>query len=44
VKRYHVFLASPGDVNVERQHLRRFFDDYNRTTAHLWNAEFRVMA
>lgn len=40
---YHVFLASPGDVSVERQHVRRFFDDYNRHTAHLWNAEFRLV-
>jgi hypothetical protein len=40
---YHVFLASPGDVSAERQHVRRFFDDYNRHTAHLWNAEFRVV-
>lgn len=43
VQVYHVFLASPGDVNAERQHVRRFFDDYNRHTAHLWNAEFRVI-
>src|SRR5438128_7928653 len=43
VKHYHVFLASPGDVNIERRHVRRFFDDYNRSTAHLWNAEFRVI-
>ena len=40
---YHVFLASPGDVNGERQHVRRFFDDYNRSTAHLWGAEFKVI-
>ncbi len=43
VRVYHVFLASPGDVNAERQHVRRFFDDYNRSTAHLWGAEFRVI-
>lgn len=40
---YHVFLASPGDVNGERQHVRRFFDDYNRHTAHLWGAEFKLI-
>ncbi len=40
---YHVFLASPGDVNIERQHVRRFFDDYNRHTAHLWNAKFELI-
>ena len=28
---FHVFLASPGDVNKERQAVRNFFDDYNRT-------------
>jgi hypothetical protein len=43
LERYHVFLASPGDVNAERQAVRRFFDDYNRSTAHLWNVEFRVI-
>ncbi len=43
IKEYHVFLASPGDVNAERQHVRRFFDDYNRSTAHLWNARFVVV-
>src|SRR5262245_26972620 len=43
LKQYHVFLASPGDVNVEREHVRRFFDDYNRSTAHLWNVQFRVI-
>ena len=32
---YHVFLASPGDVNAERQHVRRFFDDDNRSTARI---------
>lgn len=26
VQIYHVFLASPGGVNTERQHVRRFFD------------------
>jgi predicted NACHT family NTPase len=40
---YHVFLASPGDVSSERQTVRRFFDDYNRHTAHIWNARFEVV-
>jgi hypothetical protein len=40
---YHVFLASPGDVNEERQAVRKFFKDYNRHTAHLWNAQFEVV-
>ncbi len=43
IKEYHVFLASPGDVNAERQHVRRFFDDYNRSSGHLWNARFVVV-
>ena len=30
LNQYHVFLASPGDVAAERQHVRQFFDDYNR--------------
>lgn len=40
---YHVFIASPGDVSVERQAVRRFFDDYNRHSAHIWNARFEVI-
>jgi hypothetical protein len=40
---YRVFLASPGDVAVERQAVRNFFDDYNRSTAHLWNARFDLV-
>lgn len=40
---YHVFLASPGDVGAERKHVRKFFDEYNRSTAHLWNARFEVV-
>ena len=40
---YHVFLASPGDVSAERQAVRRFFDNYNRHTAHIWNARFEVV-
>jgi hypothetical protein len=43
VHTYHVFLASPGDVSAERQAVRRFFDDYNRHTAHIWNARFEVI-
>lgn len=43
LKQYHVFLASPGDVQAERQFVRSFFDDYNRHTAGLWNARFEVI-
>jgi len=43
ISQYHVFLASPGDVGVERQHVRKFFERYNRQTAQLWNARFEVV-
>jgi hypothetical protein len=36
VRQYHVFLASPGDVNDERQIVRQFFERYNRHTAQAW--------
>jgi len=29
VKHYHVFLASPGDVQSERKAVREYFDSYN---------------
>src|SRR5690348_5464464 len=43
LKQYHVFLASPGDVASERQHVRAFFDNFNRHTAHTWNVQFQVV-
>ncbi len=43
ISQYHVFLASPGDVAVERQAVRKFFEDYNRSTAHIWKARFEVV-
>lgn len=43
INQYHVFLASPGDVTVERQHIRQFFERYNQHTAHLWNVRFEVV-
>ena len=43
IKQYHVFLASPGDVNGERQHVRKFFERYNGHTAQLWNVRFEVV-
>jgi hypothetical protein len=43
LNQYHVFLASPGDVGAERQYVRRFFDEYNRHTAHIWRARFEVV-
>jgi hypothetical protein len=44
LKLYHVFLASPGDVGAERQYVRKFFDEYNRHTADIWQARFEVIA
>lgn len=43
VKHYHVFLASPSDVNQERQIVRLFFERYNRTAAQLWGVRFEVI-
>ncbi len=43
IKQYHVFLASPGDVSDERQHVRQFFDRYNQYTAHHWIVRFEVV-
>ncbi|POZ50232.1 SUMF1/EgtB/PvdO family nonheme iron enzyme [Methylovulum psychrotolerans] len=40
---YHIFLASPGDMNDERQMVREFFQDYNRTTANHQGLEFKVI-
>src|SRR6185369_14882398 len=43
MKQYHVFIASPGDVNEERQMVRQFFDRYNRHIAQLWGVRFEVV-
>ena len=43
VEEYYVFLASPGDVNPERQEVRRFFDEYNLTTASPHGLRFVVI-
>ena len=43
IAEYHVFLASPGDMDPERQEVRRFFDQYNRTTARQWGVRFVVV-
>ncbi len=32
IRQDHVFLASPGDANDERQMVRQFFEHYNRHT------------
>lgn len=40
---FHVFLASPSDMSVERRAVRDFFEEYNRTTAVRWNVRFEVI-
>lgn len=43
IKQYHIFIASPGDVNEERQVVRQYFERYNRHTAQLWGVRFEVI-
>jgi hypothetical protein len=43
VRQYHMFLASPGDVNDERQMVCQFFERYNRQTAQAWGVRFEVV-
>jgi len=43
IREYHVFLASPGDMNAERKEVREFFERYNRHTASKWNIRFTVI-
>jgi hypothetical protein len=43
LKHYHVFIASPSEVNAERKLVRKYFDDFNRSTARLWNVQFDVI-
>jgi len=43
IEEYHVFLASPSDMDPERQAVRRFFDEYNRHTASSHGIRFIVI-
>ena len=43
VKEYHVFVASPGDMGVERRSIREFFNEYNRNTAGHKGLRFTVI-
>jgi energy-coupling factor transporter ATP-binding protein EcfA2 len=43
ITEYHVFLASPGDMDAERRGVRKFFEDYNRHTAARWKLRFTVI-
>ncbi len=40
---YHVFLASPGDMDDERKAVREFFNHYNLRIANQSNLEFKVV-
>lgn len=42
LRRFPVVLAAPGDVALERQAVRAFFDRFNRTTGLLWKVRFEV--
>ncbi len=43
IDRYFVFLASPGDMEIERQKVRDFFQHYNHSNARHRNLEFMVI-
>ena len=43
IKEYHVFVASPGDMGVERKAVSKFFDEFNQSTASLWGVRFEVV-
>jgi hypothetical protein len=42
-RHYYVFLASPGDVNTEREAVRAFFGRVNATFAQFWNVHFELV-
>ena len=43
IKTYHIFLASPGDMNEERQMVREFFEDHNQRIANRQHLEFKII-
>jgi hypothetical protein len=43
-KTYHVFLASPGDMQAERQSVRDFFEDINQQVFQHKNLSFEVLS
>ena len=43
IKEYHVFVASPGDMGVERKAVSKFFNEFNQSTASLWGVRFEVV-
>jgi hypothetical protein len=40
VDEYHVFLASPGNTEQEREAVHQFFEAYNRHTARSWGERY----
>lgn len=43
VSEYYVFLASPGDVNEEREAVREFFKSFNKSIGHRLKVRFEVI-
>jgi energy-coupling factor transporter ATP-binding protein EcfA2 len=43
INEYHVFLASPGDVEEERIAVREFFNQFNLRVARNWGVRFEVI-
>jgi hypothetical protein len=43
VQEYYVFIASPSDVAAERDLVRVYFDNFNRTTGLEWQVRFQVI-
>jgi hypothetical protein len=40
---YHVFIASPGDVQVERNSVRSYFAHLNQAVGQAWGVQFQVI-
>lgn len=43
LRQFHVFLASPGGTESERHHVRSYFQQFNRSTALLFNSRFEIV-
>lgn len=43
LRSYHVFIASPSDMHMERRKVHEFFEEFNRTTAHTWACHFQIL-
>ncbi|AGL15195.1 signal transduction protein [Actinoplanes sp. N902-109] len=43
LQQFHVFLSGPGDVVAERDAVRAYFDDINRTAGLSWGIRFQVI-